>query len=107
MRWLTGNVFYWKSHHQIRFKNLLKHMFILAVLRNACAFQYHVSFSILLSVFSFLKKNSACTHKEVLDNYCSCFPAAVDSVLKRMTIIGVILSFRSLAQEALRDVRNN
>lgn len=30
--------------------------------------------------------------------------AAVDSVLKRMTIIGVILSFRSLAQEALRDV---
>uniref|UniRef100_A0A673WFM8 Nck-associated protein 1 n=1 Tax=Salmo trutta TaxID=8032 RepID=A0A673WFM8_SALTR len=29
---------------------------------------------------------------------------AVDSVLKRMTIIGVILSFRSLAQEALRDV---
>lgn len=30
---------------------------------------------------------------------------AVDSVLKRMTIIGVILSFRSLAQEALRDVR--
>lgn len=82
-------------------------MFILAVLRNACAFQYHVSFSILLSVFSFQKKNSACTHKEVLDNYCSCFPAAVDSVLKRMTIIGVILSFRSLAQEALRDVRNN
>lgn len=82
-------------------------MFILAVLRNACAFQYHVSFSILLSVFSFLKKNSACTHKKVLDNYCSCFPAAVDSVLKRMTIIGVILSFRSLAQEALRDVRNN
>lgn len=32
------------------------------------------------------------------------FPLAVDSVLKRMTIIGVILSFRSLAQEALRDV---
>uniref|UniRef100_A0A670HVW4 Nck-associated protein 1 n=1 Tax=Podarcis muralis TaxID=64176 RepID=A0A670HVW4_PODMU len=31
-------------------------------------------------------------------------PLAVDSVLKRMTIIGVILSFRSLAQEALRDV---
>lgn len=31
---------------------------------------------------------------------------AVDSVLKRMTIIGVILSFRSLAQEALRDVRH-
>ncbi|RXM29966.1 Nck-associated protein 1 [Acipenser ruthenus] len=30
--------------------------------------------------------------------------SAVDSVLKRMTIIGVILSFRSLAQEALRDV---
>uniref|UniRef100_A0A3P8WP92 Nck-associated protein 1 n=1 Tax=Cynoglossus semilaevis TaxID=244447 RepID=A0A3P8WP92_CYNSE len=29
---------------------------------------------------------------------------SVDSVLKRMTIIGVILSFRSLAQEALRDV---
>uniref|UniRef100_A0A671VLK8 Nck-associated protein 1 n=1 Tax=Sparus aurata TaxID=8175 RepID=A0A671VLK8_SPAAU len=28
---------------------------------------------------------------------------SVDSVLKRMTIIGVILSFRSLAQEALRD----
>uniref|UniRef100_A0A8C8F2L4 Nck-associated protein 1 n=1 Tax=Oncorhynchus tshawytscha TaxID=74940 RepID=A0A8C8F2L4_ONCTS len=32
---------------------------------------------------------------------------AVDSVLKRMTIIGVILSFRSLAQEALRDVAMN
>ncbi|KAF0027762.1 hypothetical protein F2P81_020503 [Scophthalmus maximus] len=32
--------------------------------------------------------------------------SAVDSVLKRMTIIGVILSFRSLAQEALRDVRH-
>uniref|UniRef100_A0A8D0D3J3 Nck-associated protein 1 n=1 Tax=Sander lucioperca TaxID=283035 RepID=A0A8D0D3J3_SANLU len=31
---------------------------------------------------------------------------SVDSVLKRMTIIGVILSFRSLAQEALRDVRD-
>uniref|UniRef100_A0A8D3D9A0 Nck-associated protein 1 n=1 Tax=Scophthalmus maximus TaxID=52904 RepID=A0A8D3D9A0_SCOMX len=31
---------------------------------------------------------------------------SVDSVLKRMTIIGVILSFRSLAQEALRDVRH-
>ncbi|KAI5615420.1 nck-associated protein 1 isoform X3, partial [Silurus asotus] len=30
---------------------------------------------------------------------------SVDSVLKRMTIIGVILSFRSLAQEALRDVK--
>uniref|UniRef100_A0AAX7VAS6 Nck-associated protein 1 n=1 Tax=Astatotilapia calliptera TaxID=8154 RepID=A0AAX7VAS6_ASTCA len=30
---------------------------------------------------------------------------SVDSVLKRMTIIGVILSFRSLAQEALRDMR--
>lgn len=30
--------------------------------------------------------------------------SSVDSVLKRMTIIGVILSFRSLAQEALRDV---
>ncbi|XP_043549392.1 nck-associated protein 1 isoform X5 [Chiloscyllium plagiosum] len=29
---------------------------------------------------------------------------SVDSVLKRMTIIGVILSFRSLAQEALKDV---
>uniref|UniRef100_A0A673WC78 Nck-associated protein 1 n=1 Tax=Salmo trutta TaxID=8032 RepID=A0A673WC78_SALTR len=29
---------------------------------------------------------------------------AAQSVLKRMTIIGVILSFRSLAQEALRDV---
>uniref|UniRef100_A0A8C1HDN4 Nck-associated protein 1 n=1 Tax=Cyprinus carpio carpio TaxID=630221 RepID=A0A8C1HDN4_CYPCA len=29
---------------------------------------------------------------------------SIDSVLKRMTIIGVILSFRSLAQEALRDV---
>uniref|UniRef100_UPI00358E413E nck-associated protein 1-like isoform X2 n=1 Tax=Myxine glutinosa TaxID=7769 RepID=UPI00358E413E len=29
---------------------------------------------------------------------------SVDSVLKRMTIIGVILSFRSLAQDALRDV---
>uniref|UniRef100_A0A8C5UC72 Nck-associated protein 1 n=1 Tax=Malurus cyaneus samueli TaxID=2593467 RepID=A0A8C5UC72_9PASS len=29
--------------------------------------------------------------------------SSVDSVLKRMTIIGVILSFRSLAQEALRD----
>uniref|UniRef100_A0AAZ3QM88 Nck-associated protein 1 n=1 Tax=Oncorhynchus tshawytscha TaxID=74940 RepID=A0AAZ3QM88_ONCTS len=34
---------------------------------------------------------------------CLC-SVAVDSVLKRMTIIGVILSFRSLAQEALRDV---
>ena len=33
-----------------------------------------------------------------------CVFVAVDSVLKRMTIIGVILSFRSLAQEALRDV---
>uniref|UniRef100_A0A7M4F648 Nck-associated protein 1 n=1 Tax=Crocodylus porosus TaxID=8502 RepID=A0A7M4F648_CROPO len=33
--------------------------------------------------------------------------SSVDSVLKRMTIIGVILSFRSLAQEALRDVRNS
>uniref|UniRef100_A0A452S5A5 Nck-associated protein 1 n=1 Tax=Ursus americanus TaxID=9643 RepID=A0A452S5A5_URSAM len=33
--------------------------------------------------------------------------SSVDSVLKRMTIIGVILSFRSLAQEALRDVRNH
>lgn len=33
-----------------------------------------------------------------------CVLVAVDSVLKRMTIIGVILSFRSLAQEALRDV---
>uniref|UniRef100_A0A8C2E431 Nck-associated protein 1 n=1 Tax=Cyprinus carpio TaxID=7962 RepID=A0A8C2E431_CYPCA len=32
---------------------------------------------------------------------------SVDSVLKRMTIIGVILSFRSLAQEALRDVAMN
>uniref|UniRef100_A0A8C5C8L5 Nck-associated protein 1 n=1 Tax=Gadus morhua TaxID=8049 RepID=A0A8C5C8L5_GADMO len=32
--------------------------------------------------------------------------SSVDSVLKRMTIIGVILSFRSLAQEALRDVRH-
>lgn len=31
----------------------------------------------------------------------------MDSVLKRMTIIGVILSFRSLAQEALRDVRHD
>jgi len=29
----------------------------------------------------------------------------VDSVLLRMTIIGVLLSFRSLAQEALNDVR--
>lgn len=36
--------------------------------------------------------------------FCVC--VAVDSVLKRMTIIGVILSFRSLAQEALRDVRH-
>uniref|UniRef100_A0A8C7I816 Nck-associated protein 1 n=1 Tax=Oncorhynchus kisutch TaxID=8019 RepID=A0A8C7I816_ONCKI len=36
---------------------------------------------------------------------CPCLcSVAVDSVLKRMTIIGVILSFRSLAQEALRDV---
>lgn len=35
------------------------------------------------------------------------YTLAVDSVLKRMTIIGVILSFRSLAQEALRDVRNH
>uniref|UniRef100_A0A8C7QEF8 Nck-associated protein 1 n=1 Tax=Oncorhynchus mykiss TaxID=8022 RepID=A0A8C7QEF8_ONCMY len=36
---------------------------------------------------------------------CLCLlSVAVDSVLKRMTIIGVILSFRSLAQEALRDV---
>lgn len=34
----------------------------------------------------------------------SSISVAVDSVLKRMTIIGVILSFRSLAQEALRDV---
>ncbi|KAJ3610092.1 hypothetical protein NHX12_022186 [Muraenolepis orangiensis] len=33
--------------------------------------------------------------------------SSVDSVLKRMTIIGVILSFRSLAQEALRDVAMN
>lgn len=28
----------------------------------------------------------------------------VDSVILRMTIIGVLLSFRSLAQEALNDV---
>uniref|UniRef100_A0A8C5MKB5 Nck-associated protein 1 n=1 Tax=Leptobrachium leishanense TaxID=445787 RepID=A0A8C5MKB5_9ANUR len=33
--------------------------------------------------------------------------SSVDSVLKRMTIIGVILSFRSLAQESLRDVAMN
>lgn len=38
---------------------------------------------------------------------CLVSVAAVDSVLKRMTIIGVILSFRSLAQEALRDVRGS
>lgn len=31
----------------------------------------------------------------------------VDSVLLRMTIIGVLLSFRSLAQEALNDVSKN
>jgi len=30
--------------------------------------------------------------------------AAVDGVLQRMTIVGVLLSFRSLAQEALLDV---
>uniref|UniRef100_A0A673K2E0 Nck-associated protein 1 n=1 Tax=Sinocyclocheilus rhinocerous TaxID=307959 RepID=A0A673K2E0_9TELE len=35
---------------------------------------------------------------------CAPCLSSVDSVLKRMTIIGVILSFRSLAQEALRDV---
>lgn len=29
---------------------------------------------------------------------------AVDNVLQRMTIVGVLLSFRSLAQEALLDV---
>lgn len=32
--------------------------------------------------------------------------ADVESVLQRMTIIGVLLSFRSLAQEALLDVCN-
>ena len=31
--------------------------------------------------------------------------AGADSVLQRMTIVGVLLSFRSLAQEALNDVR--
>ena len=30
--------------------------------------------------------------------------AGVDNVLQRMTIIGVLLSFRGLAQEALMDV---
>jgi len=44
--------------------------------------------------------------KKELNSDSSLFSSnlAVDSVLKRMTIIGVILSFRSLAQEALRDV---
>lgn len=32
---------------------------------------------------------------------------SVDSLLKRMTIIGMILSFRALAQEALNDVLSN
>lgn len=32
------------------------------------------------------------------------FPVDVDNVLQRMTIVGVILSFRQLAQSALRDV---
>ena len=33
-----------------------------------------------------------------------CGVSAVDNVLQRMTIVGVLLSFRSLAQEALLDV---
>ena len=35
-----------------------------------------------------------------------CVCAAVDNVLQRMTIVGVLLSFRCLAQEALLDVRD-
>jgi len=35
---------------------------------------------------------------------CVCVCAAVDNVLQRMTIVGVLLSFRCLAQEALLDV---
>lgn len=31
-------------------------------------------------------------------------PAAAENVLKRMTIIGEILSFRSMAQQGLREV---
>lgn len=36
--------------------------------------------------------------------YIICVITDVDSVLLRMTIIGVLLSFRQLAQEALIDV---
>ena len=32
-------------------------------------------------------------------------PSASENVLKRMTIVGVILSFRTMAQDALEDVR--
>ena len=35
---------------------------------------------------------------------CMCVHTAVDNVLQRMTIVGVLLSFRCLAQEALLDV---
>uniref|UniRef100_A0A671NJV9 Nck-associated protein 1 n=1 Tax=Sinocyclocheilus anshuiensis TaxID=1608454 RepID=A0A671NJV9_9TELE len=38
------------------------------------------------------------------DHMAALFKRLTCAVLKRMTIIGVILSFRSLAQEALRDV---
>ncbi len=39
--------------------------------------------------------------------YCGVvFFPGVENVLQRMTIIGVLLSFRALAQEALLDVRS-
>uniref|UniRef100_A0AAQ4QC23 Nck-associated protein 1 n=1 Tax=Gasterosteus aculeatus aculeatus TaxID=481459 RepID=A0AAQ4QC23_GASAC len=40
------------------------------------------------------------------EHMAALFKKLTCNVLKRMTIIGVILSFRSLAQEALRDVRH-
>ena len=40
-------------------------------------------------------------------HWCLGYFSDVDSVLLRMTIIGVLLSFRNLAQEALNDVSMN
>ena len=42
----------------------------------------------------------------LIENLFLCI-ADVDSVLLRMTIIGVLLSFRNLAQEALNDVSHS
>lgn len=39
--------------------------------------------------------------------YCDVVYIGCENVLKRLTIIGVILSFRTMAQEALEEVRND